>query len=163
MERPKIRKASADDISEMVRIQKESLADTYGHFLDADSLEPWLHGEIIEQYVAEKWTQTFVAESLGEVVGMATLEGAIVDLLWVRRDRRSQGIGGFLMDWAERRVASTREVVELECFVPNDGALRFYARRGYRIVRRYLDPLAGVEKAVLRKQLRRPSAGDPLG
>ena len=73
MELPKIRAACADDIPEMVRIQKESLADTYGHFLDADSLEPWLHGEIIEQYVAEKWPQTLVAESLGEVVGIATI------------------------------------------------------------------------------------------
>jgi GNAT superfamily N-acetyltransferase len=153
MERPKIRKASADDIPELVRIQKESLADTYGHFLDADSLEPWLHGEIIEQYVAEKWPQTFVAECLGEVVGMATLEGAVVDLLWVRGDRRNQGIGGFLMDWAERRIAARHEAAELECFVPNEGASRFYARRGYRNVRRYLDPLAGVEKAVLRKRL----------
>jgi GNAT superfamily N-acetyltransferase len=153
MERPKVRAACADDVPEMVRIQKESLADTYGHFLDADSLEPWLHGEIIEQYVAEKWPQSFVAESLGEVVGMATLEGALVDLLWVRGDRRSQGIGGFLMDWAERRIAAGHEAVELECFVPNDGALRFYSRRGYQSVRRYLDPLAGVEKAVLRKQL----------
>jgi ribosomal protein S18 acetylase RimI-like enzyme len=153
MERPKIRKASADDIPELVRIQKESLADTYGHFLDADSLEPWLHGEIIEQYVAEKWPQTFVAEFLGEVVGMATLEGAVVDLLWVRGDRRNQGIGGFLMDWGERRIAARHEAAELECFVPNEGASRFYARRGYRTVRRYLDPLAGVEKAVLRKPL----------
>jgi GNAT superfamily N-acetyltransferase len=153
MERPKIRKACADDISEMVRIQKESLADTYGHFLDADSLEPWLHGEIIEQYVAEKWPRTFVAESHGEVVGMTTLEGAVVDLLWVRGDRRSQGIGGSLMDCAERRIAAEHVAVELECFVPNDDALRFYARRGYRIVRRYLDPVAGVEKAVLRKRL----------
>ncbi len=153
MERPKIRAACADDIPEMVGIQKESLADTYGHFLDADALEPWVHGEIIELYVAEKWPQTLVAESLGEVVGMATLEGALVDLLWVRADRRNQGIGGFLMDWAERHIAVRHEAAELECFVPNEGATRFYARRGYRSVRRYLDPLAGVEKAVLRKRL----------
>jgi GNAT superfamily N-acetyltransferase len=154
MDRPKIRAACADDIPELVRIQKESLADTYGHFLDADSLELWLHGDIIETYVAEKWPRSFVAELLGEVVGMATLEGALVDLLWVRQNRRNAGFGGFLMDWAERRIAADHEAAELECFVPNVGALRFYDGRGYRIVRRYLDPLAGVEKAVLRKQLR---------
>lgn len=156
VERPKIRAACAADLPEMVRIQRESLADAYGGFLDPEALGPWIRGRVIEQYVADKWPQTIVAEMLGEIVGIATLEGALVDLLWVRRDRRGQGVGSWLMDWAEGRIAGSHAVAELECFVPNVRAMRFYVRRGYEIVRRYLDPLAGVEKAVLRKPLAGP-------
>ena len=161
MERPKIRAARADDVPEMVRIQKDSLADTYGRFLDEEALEPWVQGEIVETYVAEAWPRSTVAEMLGEVVGLATIEGVRVDLLWVRADRRRQGVGGCLMDQAERQVGVRHAAVELECFVPNRDALRFYARRGYRAVRRYLEPLAGVEKAVLRKPLARQGVRAP--
>lgn len=148
-----IRAARESDLSEIVRIQKHSLPLAYG-FLDADALDPWLNGDLIERYVDEKWRQMIVAELSDGLVGFAALEGPLIDLLWVRDERRGQGIGSALMDWIEPRIATEHEMAELECFEPNHSAMRFYAKRGYQSTRRYLEPLAGVNKAVLRKRVR---------
>jgi GNAT superfamily N-acetyltransferase len=137
----RIRTAREEDIGDMVRLQRESLPDTYGPFLADESLGPWIEDDGVERYV-------------GEILGFASIAGALIDLLWVRADVRSQGIGSRLMDHAEPRIASRHPAAELECFEPNTRALRFYEQRGYDVTRRYLDPSAGVAKVVMRKRVR---------
>jgi len=150
----RIRTAREEDIGDMVRLQRESLPDTYGPFLADESLEPWIEDDGVERYVASAWPNMLLAESECEILGFASIAGALIDLLWVRADVRSQGIGSRLMDHAEPRIASGHPAAELECFEPNTRALRFYEQRGYDVTRRYLDPSAGVAKVVMRKRVR---------
>jgi GNAT superfamily N-acetyltransferase len=104
----RIRTAREEDIGDMVRLQRESLPDTYGPFLADESLGPWIEDDGVERYVASAWPNMLLAESECEILGFASIAGALIDLLWVRADVRSQGIGSRLMDHAEPRSLGTR-------------------------------------------------------
>lgn len=62
--------------------------------------------------------------------------------LAVHRDHRGKGIGSHLMDYVEElAIARYCPGVSLICFERNEGAMRFYRRRGYReMARRPLVP-----------------------
>lgn len=82
----------------------------------------------------------------------AALEDAgslYVSGLAVDERRRGRGIGGALMDHVEAlAVAKGCPRVSLICFEQNEGAMRFYRRRGYReIARRTLVPHATLRYA----------------
>jgi ribosomal protein S18 acetylase RimI-like enzyme len=82
----------------------------------------------------------------------AALEDAgslYVSGLAVDERRRGRGIGGALMDHVEAlAVAKGCPRVSLICFEQNEGAMRFYRRRGYReIARRPLVPHATLRYA----------------
>ena len=57
------------------------------------------------------------------------------------------------MDWIEDAAAPKYDTVELECYEPNEGARRFYERRGYRVVSSRFNEKAGVEDLLMRKEL----------
>lgn len=57
----------------------------------------------------------------------------IVQNLFVRPERRGEGIGSRLLEAAERDLAdSGADVVGLEAMAENEAGLRFYERHGYR-------------------------------
>ncbi|WP_101298234.1 GNAT family N-acetyltransferase [Halegenticoccus soli] len=57
----------------------------------------------------------------------------LVRNLYVRADRRGEGIGSALMGAAEARLtARGADVVSLEAMASNRDAIRFYRRHGYR-------------------------------
>lgn len=69
----------------------------------------------------------------------------LVRHVWVRPDRRGEGIGSDLLEAAERRLAELgADVATLEVLVENDAARAFYRRLGYRPHRHELaKPLDG--------------------
>lgn len=86
-------------------------------------------------------------------MGVAAVDGNLIDLLWVRKDVRGEGVGGVLMDRIEAKLTSGNEFAEVECFEPNKRTVQFYEARGYGVVRRYQDEASGVGKVVMRKEL----------
>lgn len=153
MEAAKLRAACAEDVPALVRLTRRALVEIHAGAIDAESLTASVHDGVVERRVRTSWPETLVAEMLGEPVGLATLAGGRIELLWVRHDLRRLGIGAGLMDLAEAQLAGSRRFSELECLASNEAALRFYARRGYRTLKSALEPVAGVEKRVLRKAL----------
>jgi len=93
----------------------------------------------------------YVAVDRGHVFGLATfrIEADAVELVSLDSLRPSQGVGGALLDRVEREAAS-RGCASVWLVTTNDNlvALRFYQKRGYRIVR--VDPGA-VNRARTRK------------
>jgi ribosomal-protein-alanine N-acetyltransferase len=86
--------------------------------------------------------------------------GHIITIDVVESARRS-GVGSLLLQAAEERLrASGCEEVGLETAVDNTGALAFYKRRQYFLVRTIPKYYAtGVDAFVLKKDLRSPGAG----
>ena len=78
--------------------------------------------------------QVLVAEDgEGGVAAYLAQEGDMVTGLYVRADRRGQGIGAALIEAAKTRTPGG---LRLWVFQPNTGAIRFYLRHGFRPLRR---------------------------
>lgn len=100
--------------------------------------------ESMRDFVAEPGAIVLIAENPeGELAGFVVTHlesrpngkhGYVVTLDVGSEDRR-KGIAGELMEETERRAALAGAAqVELHVFAENEGAIRFYERRGYRRV-----------------------------
>ncbi len=149
------RSARESDIPQILKLFKDSLVQSYGGFIDMAHDNPWLHGTAADEYVARTLPDMTVAEDAqGTVVAFGVLRGNFVDVLWVRLERRGEGLGTQMMDEFEARIAEEHEAARLECFEPNTPAIDFYRRRGYSIERTYFVEDAGVNTAVMVKKLK---------
>ena len=75
--------------------------------------------------------EVWVAESDGRLLGFMTLEGELVDHMYVHPSAQGRGTGASLLD-----VAKTRRPrgFHLWVFQKNEGARRFYERHGLSLV-----------------------------
>ncbi len=153
------RPARESDIPQVLKLFKDSLPQSYGGFIDLTRDDPGLHGTAAGEYVARTLPDMTVAEDAqGTVLAFGVLQGNFIDILWVRLECRSRGLGTRLMDEFEARIAADYEFAELECFEPNTPAIAFYRRRGYTIERTYFVEDAGVNTVVMVKKLNRKAA-----
>ena len=157
----KIRKSRPGDRDPIIRMCKASLRETYGPFLDADRMKPWVEGAEADRYVDTMLANMWVAEDDERVVGVTALKDYVIDLLWVAEDLRRTGIGTLLMDAVEDALFTAGYPKgALECFSPNTNAIDFYEDRGWKVVDQYPDSVARVDKVLMQKQLDGLSAGE---
>jgi hypothetical protein len=68
-----IRQANADDVADIRRVARESLAESYGHALDEDLIDSvvgkWYGSDDLSSDLADDDTYFVVAEDDGELVG----------------------------------------------------------------------------------------------
>jgi ribosomal protein S18 acetylase RimI-like enzyme len=171
----RIRRTEPDDWRALREVRLAALEDSpdaFGSTLerereaDEDHWRGWITGEGWGGDVA-----TFIADDDGPFVGMATGfdpedEPGVVHLfaMWVRPERRRQGIGRELVSaivgWAGRRPGV--EHVVLRVTSSNDEAVRLYASCGFV---RTADPPAPLREgsAVSTRTMRREVVVGPLG
>jgi len=137
-------------------MQKASLLETYEPFLGRARIEEFIAGGQVERYFEDHWHQATVATSGDEIVGVAVLLGASLDLIWVRSRSRSRGIGSALLNAVESKAAVTSTVLTLEVWAVNQRAVAFYEHRGFSVIATTDDPQTGLEKLVMRKALEPP-------
>jgi [ribosomal protein S18]-alanine N-acetyltransferase len=95
-----------------------------------------------------------------EIVGFIVVHGAAaghIITIDVSPQARRSGVGSLLIGQAEKRLqAAGSRTVGLETAVDNSGALKFYKRHGYSIIRTWPRYYAnGVDALVLEKELAR--------
>jgi GNAT superfamily N-acetyltransferase len=73
----------------------------------------------------------WLAEQDGEIVGLATRDGAWLANLYVKPDRAGRGIGSALLAKVLAESAVVTPVLRLHAFARNAGARRFYERHGF--------------------------------
>jgi GNAT superfamily N-acetyltransferase len=101
------------------------------------------HREYYRRHILESDEHSvWVAESDGDLLGLAICTPTFLDGLYVRADLKGQGVGSLLLDVVE---ATHPDGYELWVFQSNDGARRFYERRGLVEVER-TDGSANEEK-----------------
>lgn len=112
--------------------------------LQADDNRPAIREMLVRHVVTDR---ALVAVADERIVGFVTfdvesdvfrrdVDRGIVEHLYVVPDRRGEGIGGRLLEAAEDALADRGvDVVTLESMATNDGARRFYRRRGYDVHR----------------------------
>ena len=137
----------------MSAMQRASLVETYEPFLGRPAVEEFIEAGNVERYFEERWRQATVATLGDKIVGIAVLEGALLDLIWVKPTMRSNGIGSTLMDSVEEQAALGGNEVTLEVWTVNGRAVEFYERRGFSVLGTLDDPATGLEKLAMRKAL----------
>jgi ribosomal protein S18 acetylase RimI-like enzyme/ribosomal protein S27AE len=138
-----IRQATADDISEIRRVARESLAESYGHALDHDLIdsvvERWYDPEDLAEDLDDEDTHFVVAEEDGEIAGfvqsyVVSRREVIgeIDWLHVAPDHRGKGIGANLLEALERELLSASvERLEGSVLVANEMGTGFYDDHGF--------------------------------
>jgi GNAT superfamily N-acetyltransferase len=130
------------------------MAATYGGFLDQEKMKPWVEGEATDNYVASMLANMLVAVDGDRIDGVVAIAGDTIDLVWVRIEKRGRGIGTALMAATENAIRRRGHPnARLEVFEPNRDAIRFYEARGWVRQDRYPDPMAGVDKVLMTKDL----------
>jgi GNAT superfamily N-acetyltransferase len=69
----------------------------------------------------------------GEIVGLATRDGAWLANLYVKPGRTSQGIGSALLGKVLTEAAMITPMLRVFTFARNDVARRFYERHGFTL------------------------------
>jgi GNAT superfamily N-acetyltransferase len=90
-----------------------------------DEVRSWIRTEMIPAH--EVW----VAEEGGRVVGHAALKDDVLGHLYVHPDHQGSGVGSALLEVVKRERP---DGFRFWVFQPNEGARRFYERRGCRLV-----------------------------
>ncbi|MHC4780976.1 MAG: GNAT family N-acetyltransferase [Planctomycetota bacterium] len=146
-----VRLAREPDIPRIIRICRESIVETYGSFIDAEKIEPWTRGDEVRKFVSGNREKMLVSEVDGEVLGVVSIDGDMIDLLWVKLEVRGRGLGTGLMEETERRIFSGFGVARVECFEPNTASIEFYGARGFSAVETVFDSESGVNKVLMEK------------
>jgi ribosomal protein S18 acetylase RimI-like enzyme len=147
------RSATRDDVPAISAMQRASLVETYESFPGPAAVEEFIAGGNVERYFDERWQQSTIATVGGEIVGVAVLEGTLLDLVWVKPSMRSKGIGTALVENVEHQAALDKKELTLEVWTVNQRAVDFYERRGFSVEGKLVDAVTGLEKLVVRKAL----------
>ena len=125
--------------------------------------EPWLtlrrSYESSLRIVQDPTREVYVARQKGEIAGFVILcmTGAFVGFIQtvlVHPDRRGQGIGTRLVEFAEQRILRESPNIFMCVSSFNDSARRLYQRLGYGVVGELTDYIvAGHSEILLRKTL----------
>ena len=138
-----IRQANAGDIDAIRHVARESLAESYGHALDADLIESvvekWYGTDDLSADLDDADSHFVVAEEEGELVGF--VQSYVVsrrevvgenDWLHVAPDHRGKGIGTELLAALEAElIAEGADRLEGAVLVANEMGTDFYDEHGF--------------------------------
>jgi GNAT superfamily N-acetyltransferase len=168
-----LRRAAKEDVSAIVRLCIETIPEVYGPILPADTLRPWVEGDVVAGLVEEEWPRMMVAladreasfvgsEGGGGVVGVAAASGDAVDLLWVHPRHHGRGIGTALLGRLEEEMREAgNRTGRLCCFSENLRAMRFYQARGWKAAGEGVNEETGAPETRMEKCLMEEGGRDP--
>jgi ribosomal protein S18 acetylase RimI-like enzyme len=138
-----IRQATPDDVAEIRRVARESLAESYGHALDHELIdsvvEKWYDADDLAADLADEDTHFVVAAEDGELAGfvqsyVVSRREVIgeIDWLHVDPDHRGRGVGTDLLQALEGELlAAGVERLEGTVLVANEMGTEFYETHGF--------------------------------
>jgi len=156
----------------ITRLADRETADAEACARMMSETEPWITlGRTFEaslDVVGDRFAETYVARSGGQVVGFVVLmmHGALpgyVRSVCIRADQRGGGLGTALMRFAEERIFRERSNVFLCVSSFNKAAQRLYLRLGYKQVGELEDYLVAGHSELLMRKTRGPLGPAPAG
>ena len=137
-----IRAFKENDIKEIAAIWLESNLDAHSFI----AREYWTSAlPLVEKAISEAEVYVCENDADGRIDAFIGLNGDYVEGLFVRKERRSIGLGRALLD----RVKSARPSLRLKVYLKNERATRFYLREGFVRENVKLDPATKEEEVRL--------------
>jgi GNAT superfamily N-acetyltransferase len=129
---PTLRRATAGDLDEVVRIWEEGWADAHtGHV--PDGLLPFRQHAHFAALAAERVPTTWVGVVDGVVAGFVVVKHDEIEQIYVDRRQRGTGIATLLLQAGEREIhMAGHPRAWLAVVAGNARARAFYARLGWR-------------------------------
>jgi GNAT superfamily N-acetyltransferase len=131
-----IRRARPDEAETLLRIQRAAAVHAFAHVFPPERF-PFPDGEVRaswERVLADADVEVYVAEEDGEAVGSVSVGSGFLRTLYVVPSRQGTGLGSALHDHAlERLRALGAREAKLWTLEENEGARRFYERRGWTL------------------------------
>jgi [ribosomal protein S18]-alanine N-acetyltransferase len=127
----KLRQYRAEDLEAIFRMDDACFSERFR--FDRESMRKFAETRGAIAVIAEDVDGEIIGFAITHVEKMATGKRAYVVTLDVAPGSRRGGVGCSLMEETERLAALDGATwIELHVFVENEGAIRFYERRGYR-------------------------------
>jgi [ribosomal protein S18]-alanine N-acetyltransferase len=148
------------------RLEAESDAVSCAHLMATS--EPWLTlgrtYEVSLRILQDPAREIYVARDGEGLAGFLILcmTGAFVgyiQTILVHPDRRGQGIGSRLLEFAEQRILQESPNIFMCVSSFNHGARRLYERQGYKVVGELTDYIVEGYSEILLRKTRGPLAG----
>ena len=98
-----VRPARQTDLPRIIGLWRDSVYRDY-HFIDRAVQERWDEGGQAEQFIRDRLSGCHVAEADGLAIGFVVVIDDLIDLLWIDKHHRRQGIAQLLMDRAEAEI-----------------------------------------------------------
>jgi GNAT superfamily N-acetyltransferase len=129
---PTVRRATAGDLDEIVRIWEEGWTDAHtGHV--PDGLLPFRQHAHFAALAAERVPATWVGVIDGVVAGFVVVKHDEIEQIYVDRRQRGTGIAALLLRTGEREIGTAGHTrAWLAVVAGNARARAFYARLGWR-------------------------------
>jgi putative acetyltransferase len=140
-----LRRANPADAPSICLMHVASIRAHCGAHYTGTQIEAWAGPKRPEWYTRamEAGEAIFVAESVGDIVGFAALDGADVKAVYVAPGWTGRGVGSALLTAVEGE-ASARDAPELN-LESSLNAVGFYIARGYSRVRDSIHCMGDVE------------------
>ena len=126
----KIRLAALDDslvCAEIHILARARMAYLPPDLHTAEETHEWMRDVVFRS------ERVWVAEHADRVVGYASADSEFLNHLYVRPEHQGRGIGTALLAVVMKH---SRDGLKLWTFEPNEAAIRFYVRHGFRTVQR---------------------------
>ena len=126
----KVRLAELDDYRVCVEIHMSArarMAYLPPDLHTAEETREWMRDVVFRS------ERVWVAEHADRIVGYASTDGEFLNNLYVLPEHQNRGIGTALLAAV---MEHSRNGVKLWTFEPNEAAIRFYERHGFRTLRR---------------------------
>jgi GNAT superfamily N-acetyltransferase len=141
-----IRSVRAEEFNEIEKLVETVVHEKYGHLYPGAWPPP---------YDPTDWSNGLVVTDHDAIVGVGLHENEWITDIWLKAEVRGIGMGTKLLSELEKRVAKDgHTTARLRCVGENEAALRFYARHGWREVKRYPHESRGFEMVDMDKQVR---------
>lgn len=117
----------SDIITELVR---ETIKAVYPKYYPAGAVEFFLAHHKPEKIASDiEAGKVYVILRDGVIVGTVTIDGNVIERLFVEPTKQGKGYGGKLLDFAENMIFGYSEKIRLDSSLP---AKSIYIKRGYR-------------------------------
>jgi ribosomal protein S18 acetylase RimI-like enzyme len=126
--------ASNNDLPILNELAKEIIYKYYSTFLGKDIVNNYIESRQCENEINENINNCIIMKINNKIIGFSIIMGNKLHLIMVAKKYQNQGYGIKLLKYIENKLFVEYDTIELQSFVKNEIANRFYNKNGWKIL-----------------------------